>query len=218
MNKTYIDFISEQILIYEIGKPIYVRDLSEGIANEYHISKQKASGAVSVAIKRIMEGRIIPDLRFYQKGIYYRVTMTPFGETVIDREQLIKDKYLINDSGYETGISALHKLGLTSLLPNKRVIASNQAGDCARIDHKLDVVVRPPKTAINSENKIYLKILDMLDEISNTSIDADDPYGIIGNYINQLGLAYDKLLALADNYYNRNTIINLAHVAGGQSK
>jgi hypothetical protein len=28
-------------------------------------------------------------------------------------------------------------------------------------------------------------------------------------------LEYQKLLAFANNYYNRNTIIELAHVAGG---
>lgn len=35
----------------------------------YNIPLKKAAGAVSVACKRIMDGKMIPELRFYQKGI-----------------------------------------------------------------------------------------------------------------------------------------------------
>lgn len=35
----------------------------------YNIPLKKAAGAVSVACKRIMYGKMIPELRFYQKGI-----------------------------------------------------------------------------------------------------------------------------------------------------
>lgn len=177
---------------------------------------KKAAGAVSVACKRIMDGKIIPELRFYQKGIYYRVTITPFGETGIDKEQLIKDKYLKNDNGYETGLIVLHRLGLTTQMPNERILASNRAGDCARIDKKLGIVVRPPKVEINADNKQYLKILDVLEILDKAPVDAEHPYKIIGAYIERLGLEYVRLLALANNYYNRNTILQLAHVAGGR--
>lgn len=78
------------------------------------------------------------------------------------------------------------------------------------------VIIRPPKVEINAENKQYLKILDMLDILDHAPVDADDPYNIIGEYIEQLGLEYVRLLAFANNYYNRNTVIQLAHVAGGR--
>ncbi len=164
-----------------------------------------------------MDGNIIPELRFYQKGIYYRITITPFGETGIDKEQLIEDKYLKNDNGYETGLVVLHRLGLTTQMPNERILATNKAGDCARMDKKLGVVVRPPKVEINADNKEYLKMLDVLDILDNAPVDAEHPYKMIGEYIDRLGLEYVRLLALANNYYNRNTILQLAHVAGGRS-
>ncbi len=178
--------------------------------------QKKAAGAVSVACKRIMDRGLIPELRIYQKGIYYRAAMTPFGEMGIDKEQLIVDKYLSNDMGYETGLLVLHRMGLTSQLPKERVLASNRASDCARHDQKLDVIVCPPKVEINAGNKQYLKLLDVLDILDEAPVDADNPYTIIGEYIEKLQLEYHKLLALADNYYNRNTIIQLAHVAGGR--
>ena len=121
-----------------------------------------------------------------------------------------------NDNGYETGLIVLHRLGLTTQMPNERILASNRAGDCARIDKKLGIVVRPPKVEINADNKQYLKILDVLDILDKAPVDAEHPYKIIGAHIERLGLEYVRLLALANNYYNRNTILQLAHVAGGR--
>lgn len=119
-----------------------------------------------------------------------------------------------NDIGYETGLFILHKLGLTSQMPNNRILATNKANDCARLDKKLDIVVRPAKIKVNADNKQYLKLLDVLDILDDAPIDADNPYRIIGNYIDELGLDYAKLLAMANNYYNKNTVLQLAHVAG----
>lgn len=215
MEKPYVDFVCEVMNRQETGKPIYISRISEYMVETYQIPQKKAAGAVSVACKRIMDGKLIPELRFYQKGIYYRATVTPFGETGIDKEQLIADKYLINNMGYETGLSVLHRMGLTSQMPRERVLASNRASDCARLDAKLGVVVRPPKVEINAGNKQYLKVLDVLDILADAPVDVANPYVVIGEYIERQQLEYQKLLALANNYYNRNTIIQLAHVAGG---
>lgn len=216
MNKSYIEFVCELMAKQETGKPIYANAISSCVAEAYNIPLKKAAGAVSVACKRIMDGKMLPELRFYQKGIYYRAALTPFGETGIDIEQLIEDKYLKNNNGYETGLVVLHRLGLTTQIPNERILATNKAGDCARMDKKLGVVVRPPKVEINADNKQYLKMLDVLDILDDAPVDAEHPYKIIGEYIERLGLEYARLLAFANNYYNRNTILQLAHVAGGR--
>ena len=215
MSKTYISFVQELILKKEIRKPIYVRELRKIVSFEYNLPIEKATAAVSVALKRIMDSNMIPELKFYQKGIYYRTVSTPFGNVGIDKEQLIQDKYLYDDNGYESGFDFLYKLGLSTQIPNKRVLITNKAGDCARIDKKLNVVVRPPKIEINKENKQYLKVLDVLDIFENAPIDVEEPYGVIRSYISQLGLEYSKLLAMANNYYNKNTILQLGKVAGG---
>ena len=215
MNKTYISFIQGIILEKDIRKPIYVSELSRCVSKEYDLTLEKATAAVSVALKRIMDANAIPELRFYQKGIYYRSVSTPFGDVGIDKEQLIQDKYLYDDNGYEGGLNLLNKLGLTTQIPNKRVLVTNKASDCARTDKKLNVVVRPPKTEINKENKQYLKVLDALDTFEDAPIDVEEPYGVVRNYISQLGLEYSKLLAMANNYYNKNTILQLGKVAGG---
>lgn len=212
MEKTYIEFVREVIEQNEIGKPIYVHEIASMVASTYKIPLSKANGAASLAFKRIMDGKIISNLRCYQKGIYYRTVSTPFGESKIDKEQLIEDKYLKNDCGYESGPLLLHRLGLTTQIPKERHLVSNNAKNCARLDKKLGVIVHPGKLKVDSNNKQYLEILDALDSIDKTPVDVE-PYEVIGQYIKELNLEYAKLLGYADNYYSKNTILQLAHVA-----
>lgn len=59
-------------------------------------------------------------------------------------------------------------------------------------------------------------VLDILEKIDDAPIDAEEPYGIIRNYINQLGLDYSKLFAIANNYYDKDTITQLEKLVGAK--
>ena len=210
---TYIEFVQGYINDQSEGSPIYTDKIADALADHYGLEKKKASAAAAVAVKRIMDGEIVPELRFYQKGIYYRTAITPLGETGIDKEQLITNRYLAKDNGYETGPGLLHSLGLTSQVPNGRLIATNAIKDCLRHDDKLGVSICPPKTRINAENKAYLQLLDALDIMGSAPVDAENPYGILAEHVRSRGLHYERLLYYADKFYNRRTVINLAHTA-----
>lgn len=218
MNQTYVEFVSAVINSTDIGYPIYTKHISKKLAINHKMAISKASAAVSNAMKRIIDSKIIPELRIYQNGIYYRCKETVFGETTINVEQLIIDKYLYNDNGYETGYYLLHKLGLTTQLANERIIVTNFSKDCTRKDKKLDVTIRPTKTLITSKNKYYLQILDVIDLLDTSPIDSDDPYELIGKHIDSYQLNYADLLALANRYYNKKTIFHLAEIATKGSK
>lgn len=211
---TYIDFTCELLQQVPPGMPIYIRQVAEKIANRFALEMKDAAAAASVAVKRIMDGKIIPELRFYQKGIYFRTVVTPFGEREIDRERLIADKYMLPDKGYETGLGLLHRMGLTTQMPKEQVIATNAARECTRTDKKLNIIIRPPKVAVSAGNKAYLQTLDALELMEKAPVDAERPYEIIANYIRENNLLYEKLLFFADRYYNRNTVMQLAHTAG----
>ena len=211
---TYINFTCELLQQIPPGMPIYIRQIAEKIASRFALEMKDAAAAASVAVKRIMDGNIIPELRFYQKGIYFRTVVTPFGERGIDRERLIADRYLLPDKGYETGLGLLHRMGLTTQMPKKQVIATNVARECARTDKKLNIIIRPPKVAVNAGNRAYLQTLDALELMDKAPVDAEQPYEIIANFIRENNLLYEKLLFFADRYYNRNTVIQLAHTAG----
>ena len=210
---TYIEFISDLLSRINVGMPIYTKQISYEMSKEYNLSEKDAAAAVSVALKRIMDGNKIPELRLYQKGIYYKTKITSFGEIGINQEQLISDKYILPHIGYETGLTIINRLGLTTQIPKERMIATNLAKDCVRTDKKLGVTIKPPKTPINAQNKKYLQLLDTLELLDKTPIDEEEPYKIIANYIQNENLQYGKLLAYADSYYNKKTIFHLAHTA-----
>ena len=210
---TYIEYVCNAINNIDSRVPIYTKQMAEKAAQYYDITVKEAASAISVALKRIMDNGTIPELRFYQKGVYYKTVVTPFGEAGIKKDRIIADKYILPNIGYETGLSVMHKMGLTTQMPNKRVIVTNVAKDCIRTDKKLDIMIKPPKTEVNAENKYYLQTLDVLEMMDKAPIDEQEPYVIIANHIEKQNLRYDKLLALADIYYNQKTILQLAHIA-----
>ena len=211
---TYMEFTRKLLEQIPAGTLIYTSRIAERMAVRFTLEPKEAAAATSVAVKRILDTNLVPDLRFYQKGIYFRTVVTPFGERGIDRERLIADKYMLPDKGYETGLFLLHRMGLTTQMPKEHVIATNMAKECVRIDKKLGVTIKPPKVEINAENKRYLQTLDALDLLDKSPVDAENPYETIANYIIEHNLAYGTLLFFADRYYNKNTVLQLAHTAG----
>ena len=215
---TYIDFVCEQLKTFQIGQPIYTRDISMTLALAYNLTPKEAVAATDGAFKQIIDSAMINDLRFYQKGIYYLTYLTPFGEVTINKECLIADKYLLPHIGYETGLMVLHQIGLTSQLPKERCFATNKATSRMQMDDNLGVLICPPKTTINEHNKVYLQFLDVLDLMNKAPVDVEHPYILLAKYIQEKGLDYRFLLSLADKYYNQKTILQLAHIASNGEK
>jgi len=213
---TYTEYINKQLDNYAIGQPIYTFDLANGLANVFCLEKKEANAATAVTINRLLKTNKF--LRFYQNGIYYLTKSTVFGEVEIAKEAIIYDKYLKNDNGYETGYYFLHKIGLTTQLPNECCIVSNAAKDCKRKDNRLGITVKPPKEYITANNKNYFQLLDVLDLMDKAPIDAEKPYLLLANHIKENNLEYKTLLSLARKYYNNKTIINLAYVASEGDK
>ena len=216
MKRTYVEYVREELSQAQIGVPIYTGKIAKKMEKAFSLGPKAAAAASAVAFKRILEGEAMPDLRFYQKGIYYRTVKTPFGERGIDKEQLIADKYLLPDIGYETGPAVLHRMGLTTQMPRGRLLATNVAKDCMRTDQKLGVLVRPPKVEVTAGNKAYLQTLDVLDMMKRTPVNEKHPYLVVARHIEKHKLRYDVLLSLAGHYYNRRTVLELAHTASAE--
>lgn len=217
MGRTsYTQFVQQQIASHAIGDPILVSRIGSAAAKKFGIEGKKANAAVSVALRRIIQTEAVPNLRCFAKGIYYLCTGTMFGDTGINVEKLIAIKYLDDGNGYETGAGMLHKIGLTTWMPAKRVFASNRANGRTKKDEALGIVIRPPRTVVTKENRRYLQFLDLLNDFENSPVDADKPYCILGNVLRMEKLEYGKLMCMADLFYNRGTVVRLAHVASAE--
>lgn len=210
---TYIAFVCDAIHKYTKTAPIYSKNLSLELQKEYGMTYEKAVAACAVAMTRIMHDNIIPELRMYQKGVYYLTSVTPFGELGINKEKLIEDKYLRGGIGYEGGLFLLHAVGLTTQMPRERLIITNKALNGLRADKQLNVMIKPPKLPVSTENRACLQTLDMIDLLDCAPIDAADPYGIITAYMKSHGVDYAPLLSIADGYYPRDTVLKIARVA-----
>lgn len=211
---TQIEFIRQEIEKYRPREPIYTAVLAAALAKQFQMPERKAALATAVVVKRLLGRGVIPSLRFYQKGIYYKTKRTAFGEMGISMDALIFDKYLAGDNGYETGAALLHQIGLTTQIPGQVVIATNKRTDGLREDKKLGVFVRPAKTTVTKENKRYLQILDVLELFDRVPIDAAEPFRIVSAYIAKLGLEYKVLLDFAGRFYTKDVVFKLARVAG----
>ena len=210
---TYMEFIRAYISDVEIGQPIYSVDIARDLATQYGITDGKARRIVANVIKQIMDREIQPNLRFFHRGIYYLTSVTPFGEVGINTEQLISDKYLKQDQGYEGALTFLYCIGLTTQIPRSREVITNKAKNRARYDKHLDVMIRPPKTPITAENKLYLQLLDVLERLDTAPIDNEQPYQTIVAYIQERNLQYETLLALADRHYTKECLLHLLQIA-----
>lgn len=201
---TYIEYIKKRIEEAKEGEPIYIGKIAENLAQHFDMERDAAKAAASVAIKRIMDGEVIEDLKLYKKGIYYKAKL--------DIDRLIIDKYTDNYSGYEGPLTLLYKLGIIHEAPKDIVIVSNKVKDFARKDRHLGITITPPKTEINMNNYMYLQLLDCIEKIEKINADADDPEKILWAFIQRKRMNLVKLLTYADRYYNKATVLRLAHV------
>jgi len=217
VNKTHIQFVCEEVNNIPVTAPIYARTLAVKLGKAFHLEPKKAAAATATAVKRILDGKLVPDFRFFQKGIYYRTVRYPLGDAGIDVQQLIIDKYLFPDIGYETGYVFLNHIGLTTQMPNKDELATNNATR-RKNDVELRVWVRPAKIKITAENKRYLQLLDALELMDDAPVDEKEPYLLLANLIQQRKLDYKVLLALAERYYPQKVVLKLARTAAAQQE
>jgi hypothetical protein len=112
--------------------------------------------------------------------------------------------------GYETGVSFQNSIGLITLMPKIKEIATNRYR--IKLDPKCHIEVCKPRTKISKENYKYLQIIDLIDEFPTAYIDAADPYILINDHINKQGLDKLKLISMTKKYYPNKTLQRLLDV------
>ncbi len=207
-----VDYIKKEIEKYNYGDPIYISQLTEQFSRDFMIDSEQAQKKISVIFARLRKNENLK-LRFYRKGIYYKTKDTVFGEIGIKKSILIENKYLINNSGYISGLSFLNMIGLSTQIPAKFSITSNRIKNSVRYDDTLDVYVYSPKITINSENIKYLQLLDCISILEKSPVDVENPHKIIMDYVVLNDLDFKKMLGYAYLCYGQNVVNTLAKIA-----
>lgn len=130
---------------------------------------------IKKAISRLCEEEKL--IRF-EKGIYYIPTDTILGKSKLDRKKVIIKKY-INDGksniGYYSGTTFMNMLGLTTQMPNKMEIYTNNEPTRFRevpVGNQ-NVLVRRSRTKIDNSNVATMSFLELMNSTDASFYDSE---------------------------------------------
>jgi len=200
-----IELIDKYVNKYDIGTPIYSKDICEYVLALYYTNVN----VINEYINRYEEKH--DDFIRYRKGIYYRAVKTPFGFSKIDYNKLINDLYLCDIDqvyGYISGPTLANKIGLTTQIAKEEYIVTNNNRVVSDIDNiKL---IKPP-VIVTRDNYKILQVLDLLLNKYDVYYDCENPNKVIYNYIIDNNINFENLLYYS-KYYNKTVLFKLQEV------
>lgn len=205
----YGEFIMNKIADIPYGQPFQTDVIAEAMAEEYAIPVHKAKPITNVTLKRLTDrGQI----ERFQKGVYYRAKQTIFGKAHPSAETLEAQLLLHRGDdiiGYETGVSFMNQIGLTTLVPKKREIATNAY---RKIINDKYIIARKPVITINAGNFRYLQLLDIIRDLPEAPVDAENPKALLHAFAEKNGLNTLEALTCARQHYPQKMLLNLVDV------
>jgi hypothetical protein len=207
VNKHYSQLIANLVENIEMGVPFFTQEITDKLISEFDIDEKHAKDLVNSNLKRLKSNGKIEG---YKKGIYYKTKKTAFGNLPLNSTKLVNKLFMNKDDeviGYETGASFFHHIGLTTLFPKFKYIATNKAiNRGTQVIKDLKVVIRKPNTQVTKENYLYLQVIDVIENKDKVLIDSLNPYAIINNFIETNHLDYGKLVGMAHKNYSKEVI------------
>lgn len=206
---TYSEFITNKIADIPYGQPFQTDIIAEAMAEEYAIPVHKAKPITNVTLKRLADRGLIER---FQKGVYYRAKQTVFGKAR-PSEELLEAQLLTRRGneiiGYETGLSLMNNIGLTTLVPKKREIATNAYRK--NINDRY-IIARKPVITVNAGNFRYLQLLDVIRDLPEAPVDAENPKALLHTFVEKNRLDTVETLKYARQHYPQKTLLNLVDV------
>ena len=146
--------IRNRIMKYELREPIFFEELIKGVEDH--------KAAAYKAVNTLKKQGIINQ---FSKGIYYRPKSTRYGVLGIDRDLLIKEKYIgeYQEKGYVTGPDVWNLWGLTTQVSKRKWIAQDTKR--AYYNKKLYVFIIKAKVEVSKDYVRVLQFLDVLDQL-----------------------------------------------------
>ncbi len=186
-----MSFYDSLLMKYGTNEPILFNEITFENYSQIWIKKQLKS--------LCDEGKLIR----FEKGVYYIPTDTVFGKSLLNPRKVIEKKFIKDGEdviGYYSGLVLLNKLRLSTQMPNVLEICTNNETTNVRsvFVGKQKVLLRKSRTEITKDNVAVLSFLEMMNEITPTSL-GDEEKGYIVEYIR-------------DNKITKNDIVSYAPV------
>lgn len=201
----YRDILLEYINKQEPEQPILTEQIAKYVVQQTGQTEINVKKAVNVNMARLEKaGHVVR----VSKGIYCRRIPTAFGYYVPNREVLFCKRLLYEANrviGYETGLSAMNRLGLVSQMPKRRIIATNLYRKKVPVDILIEI--RKPPVVINETNYRYLQLLDAISDMDEAPVDTARPKEVIHNTAREFGLNTEMLILMARRHYSQKTLL-----------
>ncbi|MCR4894324.1 MAG: hypothetical protein K5911_06290 [Eubacteriales bacterium] len=184
--------------------PVTTDMVTAYMANLTGEPEDKVRKTINVNLARLERERVVSRIT---RGVYCKRINTPFGDYVPSKE-MIYGRWLVMDGdsviGYETGLSLMNHIGLVSQMPRRKRIATNNYS--LPIPKDVDIEIQKPRATVTDDNYKYLQILDIIDIMEETPIDAAAPEEIIRDRTESAGLVPDRLIFYARKLYPTKTL------------
>ena len=212
----YREIVEEYIDRLKENEPIFIEDISDYICE---IDKKndiiKIKKNVNVIMNRLNNEKKI---KTFYKGIYYKPQKNIFGEMPLDKDKVIRKKYLEdkkgNIKGYISGAKLFNKLGLTTQVPNITEIVTNEATGINKYNNKkLNIIIKAPKVKLNNQNYLYLQLIEIIANKEKINIESKNYYEIIMKFIKENNLDFEKIIKYTRETKNKKVMDVLYEIA-----
>lgn len=186
---------------------IQTEDIAKKLAAEFELPYDKAKVLTNVKLKRMADKG---EIERVQRGVYCHIKQTVFGKVTPSIDEIVIKTLKIQDDkriGYESGASLLNRLGLSTLLPRDIEITTNRYG--AKLPEGCRIVTCKPAATVTDENWKLLQFIDLVSELPNVHIDAENPEQLLRQYAKKQQLDTLMLIFTARKYYSPKVLIPL---------
>jgi hypothetical protein len=185
-------------------EPVLTAAVVADMVREFDLTTDQARRITNVNLKRLADGGMLVRVK---KGVYGKTRQSLFGPVAPNRDEIIA-ALLMGDGdvpiGYEAGLSLLNRLGLTTLVPRNRTIATNRYR--FKLPEDVRIEVKRPPVPVSATNVAYLQALEAVKVLSRTSVEAMQPEMTLFLMFEQLGLDRERLIWYAFRYADDKTL------------
>lgn len=206
-QKGYGAEIAEIVKATPYEDPIQTEDVAQQLAKQFAMPYGKAKSATNVKLKRLADQG---ELKRLQKGVYCHIKQTIFGPVAPDIDQIVAKNMTLRNGmriGYESGAALFNRLGLSTLLPRKVEITTNQYK--ATLPDGCRIKLGKPIAAVTDRNWRYLQFIDVVELLPDAHIDAEAPELLLAAFMKGQRLDPLTLIFTARKHYSSKTVLRL---------